>query len=84
MVNSNAGKPVRVKGNRANPDTNKWDYGVVLHERATFHQFGMDYEEFDNGAGNYSIAIVELDDGTIITTRADNIQFLHDMEAVEK
>jgi len=41
-----------------------------------FHQFGTNYEEFETGVGNYSSAIVERDDGTVINIPAENIQFL--------
>ena len=30
-----------------------------------FHQFGIDYEEFENGPGNFTTAIVEMPDGTV-------------------
>ena len=30
-----------------------------------FHCWGSGYEEFENGPGNYTVAIVELDDGSI-------------------
>lgn len=32
---------------------------------ANFHAWGCNFEEFENGAGNYSVAIVELADGSI-------------------
>ena len=50
----------------------------VKHESATFHQFGVDYEEFDNGFSQFTTAIVELADGSIITPPASLIQFLPD------
>ena len=31
-----------------------------------FHQWGSNYEEFENGAGNYSVAIVELPDEPLL------------------
>ncbi len=43
---------------------------------ALFHQFGMDYEEFETGAGNYSTAIIELEDGTVKNIPADMIKFI--------
>lgn len=48
-----------------------------------FHQWGSSYEEFENGAGNYSVAIVELPDGTVVMPVADDICFLED-EAINK
>ena len=43
---------------------------------ATFHGFGVDVEEFENGPGNYSAAIVEWPDGRVEMIRADKIRFL--------
>jgi len=40
-----------------------------------FHQWGCDYEEFDSGPGNYTVAIVELADGKIETFHPNNITF---------
>lgn len=48
-----------------------------------FHQWGSSYEEFESGAGNYSVAIVELPDGTVAMPVADDICFLED-EAIHK
>ena len=45
-------------------------------EIGKFHQWGSNYEEFENGAGNYSVAIVELPDGTVVMPVADDICFL--------
>ena len=42
---------------------------------ATFHQFGAAYEEFENGAGNNAIAIIERADGSVQQVSADLIQF---------
>lgn len=40
-----------------------------------FHGWGMDYEEFETGPGNFSTAIVEMPDGTVRNWRADMIRF---------
>lgn len=48
-----------------------------------FHQWGSNYEEYENGAGNYSVAIVELPDGTVIMPVADDICFLADEEVMQ-
>lgn len=45
-------------------------------ELGYFHGWGCNYEEFESGPGNYSVAIVELPDGRIVLPLADNIQFL--------
>lgn len=43
---------------------------------AKFHQFGSAYEEFESGPGNYSVAIVEMPDGTVQTLALSDIRFL--------
>lgn len=45
-------------------------------ELGYFHQWGSNYEEFENGAGNYSVAIVELPDGKVVMPVAEDITFL--------
>lgn len=45
-----------------------------IHE-GVFHQWGNAYEEFDSGPGNYSVAIIEMPDGTIETPLAGNVKF---------
>ena len=51
-------------------------YEEEKFELGFFHEWGVNYEEFESGAGNYSVAIVELPDGKIITPLAEDIQFL--------
>ena len=48
-----------------------------------FHQWGNSYEEFENSACNFSVAIVELPDGTVVMPAADDICFLED-EAINQ
>lgn len=43
---------------------------------ATFHQFGAAYEEFEAGPGNYTVAIVELPDGTVESANLYDIRFI--------
>lgn len=40
-----------------------------------FHQFGNSYEEFESGPGNYTTAIVELEDGQIVEAIVSSIKF---------
>lgn len=42
-----------------------------------FHTWGCNYQEFEAGAGNFTVAIIEREDGTIEMTPADMIQFLN-------
>ena len=41
-----------------------------------FHKWGNAYEEFESGAGNYSIAIVEMPDGKIESVLPSNLIFV--------
>lgn len=43
---------------------------------ARFHQWGGEYEEFESGPGNYTVALVEFADGTIETVLPDCVRFL--------
>lgn len=43
---------------------------------AVFHQFGMNYEEFDSGPGNYSVAIIEWPDGVVEDIPVRHVRFL--------
>lgn len=43
---------------------------------AWFHQWGVNYEEFETGPGNFSVAIVEDAHGKVHTFPADRITFL--------
>lgn len=47
------------------------DYGM-------FHQFGVNFEEFEHGAGNYSTAIVEMSDGSVKNVDVELIHFVVD------
>jgi hypothetical protein len=41
-----------------------------------FHDWGVEFEEFENGPGNYTVAIVEMPDGSIQTLVPWLIRFL--------
>lgn len=43
---------------------------------ATFHAFGLDYEEFEAGAGNFSTAIVEWEDGSVENIPVNHVRFI--------
>lgn len=51
-------------------------YEKVPTFQGLFHSWGVCYEEFSDGPGNYTVAIVELPDGSIITPAADLVKFL--------
>jgi hypothetical protein len=41
-----------------------------------FVQYGISYEDFENGPGMYTTAIVEMNDGTVKNVYVENIRFL--------
>lgn len=43
--------------------------------RGIFHQFGADFEEFEEGPGNYSTAIVEMPNGEVMNVPVELIMF---------
>ena len=49
---------------------------IVLDGEGLFHQWGCDYEEFETGAGNFSTAIIELDNGVIKNIPVEMIEFI--------
>lgn len=48
---------------------------------ARFHQWGSEYEEFESGPGNYTVAVVEFADGSVGTVMPEHIRFLDSEEA---
>jgi hypothetical protein len=49
-----------------------------LEERgeALFHQFGVDYEEFESGSGNFTTAVIEWDGGKVENVPVHLVRFL--------
>lgn len=43
-----------------------------------FHTWGVEFEEFESGPGNYTVGIIEKEDGEIITSVPTDIIFLKD------
>ena len=56
-----------------------YDYRDPLPTREAgkgkFHAWGMDYQEFECGTGNFSTAIIEMPDGTVRNWPAYMIRF---------
>jgi hypothetical protein len=49
---------------------------LVEKEEAYFHAFGVDYDEFESGPGNFSTAIVEWSDGKVESVFVNHIRFI--------
>ena len=63
-------KRVRIDG------TNKYELSEYIFN-GKFHQWGCSYEEFESGAGNFTVALIEIDDGTIEEVLPSNLKFTH-------
>lgn len=44
--------------------------------RGLFHQWGINYEESDKGFGQYTVALVQVEDGTIEQVQSSDIKFI--------
>ena len=54
---------------------------IYPHEKESdylgwFHEWGIEHEEYENGPGMYTVAIIEKDDGSIKTVIPDLIRFV--------
>lgn len=54
-------------------------YTIKKFANGICYGFGVDYEEFESGPVMFTTAIVELEDGKIITPVANMIQFVNNM-----
>lgn len=52
------------------------DGGKKVPVEGMFHQWAHQYEEFEDGPGNYTVALIELDDGRIMEAAPDTVVFL--------
>lgn len=60
------------------PKTN----GMVFNYKATFIKWGLDYTEFESGPGPYTCAIVEKEDGQVVTLHPNLIKFDPDFREI--
>lgn len=58
--------------------------GIEDAAEGKFHGWGVEYEEFETGPANYSVAIVEMADGTIQTLMPWAIRFLDSDDAEQQ
>ena len=49
---------------------------LPLKSLVSVHKWGVDSEELDVGALNYTIGIVELKDGRVVTVMPENLKFI--------
>ncbi len=53
-----------------------WEWSAEFIQPGLFHKWGNAFEEFESGPGNYTVAIVELPDGTIEEVLPSNVKFI--------
>lgn len=51
-------------------------YTKVLDTKGKFHQFGLDYEQFESDTVNFSTAIVELENGELRNHPVELVKFI--------
>ena len=51
--------------------------------QAQFHGFGFEYQELDEGVGNYTVAIIEWPNGTVETVTVNRIKFVSPLQTTE-
>ncbi len=73
----------KCKGRYMEYDKQERRYREREFQEGVFHQWGNAYEEFEDGPGNYTVAIVELPDGKVVTPEAKDIQFIDREEKTE-
>ena len=54
--------------------------GKEYEGEAMFHEWGVDFQEFKEGAGNFSVAIVEDEDGQIWKAYPEDVKFLEPLK----
>jgi len=54
--------------------TRCWDSDFIHY--GWFHQWAAAYEESSEGFGNYTVALIELENGTIEQVLPSNVKFL--------
>ena len=67
-------RKVKVSKYKKNP--NAPGFEKVADGEASFHRWGVDFDEMEFGAGNYSTAIIEREDGTVENVPVEMIKFI--------
>lgn len=61
-----------------------YENGKKCEVEGRFHRWGDSYEEFETGPGNFTTAIVELNDGKIVSCCAETLQFMDRLQTEAK
>lgn len=68
-------RKVEILKRKWNKEIGAYEFAII-QKQATFHQFGVNYEEFEGGPGNYTTAIIEHEDGKVENIDCDLIRFI--------
>ncbi len=60
--------------------TQRKKYVLEPFGEALFHQFGCNYEEFENGPGNFTTAVIEWPDGQMENVPVEHVKFVVPIE----
>lgn len=77
-------RPVIVSHCFAKPTTPGGPATKLPDTHAKFHQWGVDYQEFESGSANYTVAVVEFESGKVELVHPTHIRFLTDRELIPK
>jgi CDP-diacylglycerol pyrophosphatase len=73
-----------MKNRRVKFEKTFYDYAEKVSKKisgeGSFHGFGLEIAEAENSVASYTIAIIEQDDGQVITTVAEKIKFIEEGE----
>lgn len=67
-------RKVQVSRYLKDPESGK--FGYVPAETGMFHAWGVEYQEFEAGPGNFSVAIIEFEDGKVETFSVPQVRFI--------
>lgn len=65
--------PVKYEGTKRVAGTGGFETNYP--NKGHFHTFGLDYEEFEIGAASFTVAIIELENGTIELVLPEEMKF---------
>lgn len=69
---------------KSDQKTHGGHFGKEYTGKGIFHQWAAGYEEFAEGPGNYTYAIVELEDGTITEVFPRHLKFVPHISLTER
>ncbi len=66
--------PKMYENGRLVPGTGMVEYDYT--QNGIFHQWGCSFQEFESGPANFTVALVEIEDGSIVEIEPCRIKFI--------